>query len=48
LKGSVKPDVELFKIIAQGAEAKGMPGFSGSLDEQKIWKLVTFIKLDTK
>ena len=48
LKGSAKPDAELFKIIAQGAEAKGMPGFSASLGEQKIWMLITFIKLDLK
>jgi len=48
LKGSAKSDAELFKIIAQGAEAKGMPGFSASLGEQKIWKLITFIKLDLK
>ncbi|HIJ96946.1 MAG TPA: c-type cytochrome [Desulfuromonadales bacterium] len=48
LKGSAKPEAELFKLIAQGVEAKGMPGFSGSLDEQKIWKLVTYIKLDAK
>lgn len=46
LKGSAKTDAELFAIIAKGIEANGMPGFSGSLDEQKIWKLVTLIKLD--
>jgi len=48
LKGSAKSDVELFKIISQGVEANGMPAFKGSLDEQKIWKLVTYIRLDTK
>ncbi len=48
LKGSAKSDADLFKIIAQGVEANGMPAFKGSLDEQKIWKLVTYIKLDTK
>lgn len=48
LKGSAKPDADLFTLISQGIEANGMPAFSGSLDEQKIWKLVTYIKLDTK
>ncbi|MBC8018072.1 MAG: cbb3-type cytochrome c oxidase subunit II [Verrucomicrobia bacterium] len=45
LIGSTKSDAELFAIISKGMEANGMPGFSGSLDEQKIWKLVTLIKL---
>ncbi len=45
LKGSARSDAELFGIIANGIEANGMPSFSGSLDEQKIWKLVTLIKL---
>jgi cytochrome c oxidase cbb3-type subunit 2 len=48
LKSSAKPDAELFKIVSQGVEANGMPAFNGSLDEQKIWKLVTYIKLDSK
>jgi cytochrome c oxidase cbb3-type subunit 2 len=48
LKGSAKSDSELFKITAQGAVANGMPAFSGSLGELKIWKLITYIKLDTK
>lgn len=48
LRGSAKPDAELFKIISQGIEDNGMPSFSDSLDEQKIWKLVTLIKRDTK
>jgi cytochrome c oxidase cbb3-type subunit 2 len=45
LKGSAKPDAELFKVISQGT-GNGMPGYGTSLDEQKIWKLVTYIKLD--
>lgn len=45
LKGSARTDAELFAIIANGIEANGMPAFSGALDEQKIWKLVTLIKL---
>jgi cytochrome c oxidase cbb3-type subunit 2 len=45
LKGSAKTDAELFAIISKGVEANGMPAFSTSLDEQKIWKLVTLIKL---
>jgi cytochrome c oxidase cbb3-type subunit 2 len=45
LKGSTRSDAELFTIISKGVEANGMPGFSGSLDEQRIWKLVTLIKL---
>ena len=48
LKGSAKQDADLFKIVSQGIETKGMPAFSSSLDEQKIWKLVTLIKMDTK
>ncbi len=48
LKGSAKSDADLFKIISQGIEANGMPSFNTSLDEQKIWKIVTLIKLDTK
>jgi cytochrome c oxidase cbb3-type subunit 2 len=48
LKGSAKSDADLFTLISQGIEANGMPAFGGSLDEQKIWKLVTYIKLDTK
>lgn len=43
LKGSDKSDAELFAIISKGV--RGMPSFSGSLDEQPIWKLVTLIKL---
>lgn len=48
LKGSAKSDAELFKIISHGVEANGMPAFGSSLDEQKIWKLATLIKLGTK
>jgi cytochrome c oxidase cbb3-type subunit 2 len=48
LKGSAKSDADLFKIVSQGIEANGMPAFSGSLDEQKTWKLVTYIKLAVK
>lgn len=48
LKGSAKSDADLFSLISQGVEANGMPAFGGSFDEQKIWKLVTYIKLDTK
>ena len=48
LKGSARSDADLYKIISQGIEANGMPTFSSSLDEQKIWKLVTLIKKDTK
>lgn len=48
LKGSAKSDADLFKIISHGIEANGMPTFGAALDEQKIWKLVTYIKLDTK
>jgi cytochrome c oxidase cbb3-type subunit 2 len=44
LKGSAKTDAELFVSISKGLEANGMPSFSNSLDEQKIWMLVTLIK----
>jgi cytochrome c oxidase cbb3-type subunit 2 len=44
LRGSTRSDAELFTLISKGAEDKGMPGFAGKLDEQKIWKLVTLIK----
>ena len=44
MRGSAKSDAELFALIAKGIEANGMPGYSGKLDEQKIWKLVTYIK----
>lgn len=43
LKGSARSDAELFAIISKGVG--GMPSFSNSLDGQKIWKLVTLIKL---
>jgi len=43
LRGSARSDAELFGIISKGVG--GMPSFSSSLDEQKIWKLVTLIKL---
>jgi len=43
LRGSAKSEAELFSLISNGV--RGMPSFSGSLDEQKIWKLVTLIKL---
>jgi cytochrome c oxidase cbb3-type subunit 2 len=46
LKGSARTDAELFTIISKGVEANGMPSFGTSLGEQKIWKLVTYIKLD--
>jgi cytochrome c oxidase cbb3-type subunit 2 len=45
LKGSAKSDADLFQSISKGIEANGMPAFGGSLDEKKIWKLVTLIKL---
>jgi cytochrome c oxidase cbb3-type subunit 2 len=45
LIGSSKPDADLFAAISKGIEANGMPAFGNSLDEQKIWKLVTLIKL---
>lgn len=48
LKGSAKSDADLFKTISQGNEANGMPSFKSLLDDQKVWKLVTYIKLDTK
>lgn len=48
LRGSAKPDSDLFSIIYKGIEANGMPAFGGPLDEQKIWKLVTLIKRDIK
>jgi methyl-accepting chemotaxis protein len=43
LKGSARSEAELFGIISKGVG--GMPSFGSSLDEQKIWKLVTLIKL---
>ena len=46
LKGSARTDAELFALISKGIEANGMPPFGTSLGEQKIWKLVTYIKLD--
>lgn len=46
LKGSARSEAELFKIISQGVTANGMPAFSSSLDDQKIWQLVTWIKRD--
>ncbi len=48
LKGSAKSEADLFKTVFQGIEANGMPAFGGTLDEQKIWKLVTLIKLGAK
>jgi cytochrome c oxidase cbb3-type subunit 2 len=48
LRGSAKSDADLYKIISKGIEANGMPAFGASLDDQKIWKLVTLIKKDTK
>jgi mono/diheme cytochrome c family protein len=42
---SAESETELFNVIAKGVEFKGMPGYGASLDEQKIWKLVTFLKL---
>ena len=41
-------DADLFTVISRGIEANGMPAFSGSLDQQKTWQLVTYIKKDTK
>lgn len=46
LKGSAKSEAELFAIISTGIAANGMPAFGSSLDEQKIWMLVTLIKQD--
>jgi mono/diheme cytochrome c family protein len=37
-------DGELFWVISHGIRATGMPAFSGSKDEQEIWKLVTFAR----
>jgi cytochrome c oxidase cbb3-type subunit 2 len=48
LKGSAKSDAELFTIISKGVEANGMPPYGTSLGDQKIWKMVTYIKLGTK
>ena len=44
LRGSAKSDADLYSIISGGLDSKGMPSFAQSLDEQKIWKLVTLIK----
>jgi len=44
LRGSTLSDADLFKVIAEGKTDNGMPAFSGQLDEQKIWKLVTLIR----
>jgi len=48
LKGSAKSDADLFKIVSQGVVANGMPAFSGPLDAQNTWKLVTLIKKGAK
>jgi mono/diheme cytochrome c family protein len=48
LRGSSRPDAELFTIISHGIEANGMPAFGGTLDERKIWQLVTLIKLGSQ
>lgn len=45
LKGSARPDTELYSLIAKGVEANGMPAYSGKLSELQLWKLVTYIKL---
>lgn len=44
LIGSAKSDAELYTLISAGVEANGMPAYAATLDEQKIWKLVTLIK----
>jgi mono/diheme cytochrome c family protein len=37
-------DGELYWVVSHGIRATGMPAFSGSKDEQEIWKLVTFAR----
>lgn len=44
LIGLKKPEAELFDIVFNGRPDGGMPGFSGTLDEQKTWKLVTLMQ----
>jgi len=39
-----KPDALIFKTIYGGVPAAGMPSFGGSLGQERIWKLVTFVK----
>ena len=39
-----KPDTDLFKTVAGGKPAGGMPAFGDTLGKDKAWKVVTFIQ----
>lgn len=41
------PDADLFQLIYNGIVDSGMPGFA-SLGQQRIWKLVNFVKAQKK
>ena len=40
-----KPDAQVFSTIYSGSQAAGMPPFGDSLGKERVWKLVTFLKL---
>lgn len=48
LIGLKKTDNELFDLVFNGRPDNGMPGFAGTLDEQKTWKLVMLMKQGSK
>ncbi len=41
-------DQELFTTIAKGSQGSEMPSFEGSIDENGIWRLVTYIRSISK
>lgn len=44
LSGLKQDEASLFDVVFNGRPENGMPGFSGTLDEQKTWKLVTLMR----
>lgn len=40
-----KPDSDIFKVIYGGSQAAGMPAFGDTLGKERVWKVVTFLKL---
>ena len=43
---AVLSDEELYLKIANGGDGTAMPGFWGRLDEEEIWKIITYIRLE--
>jgi cytochrome c oxidase cbb3-type subunit 2 len=47
-KNMLYEDAELFRYVYSGVPAKGMPAYGDSLGQERIWKVITFIRSKQK